>query len=71
MVVVALRGSNIPALPISEHNSAFFSEDDLPAWEQMKHFGEMRRMPLTPNLSPTAPRQGERWRPFWSINETE
>jgi len=42
MVVVALRGPNIPVLPISLHNYALFPEGYFPVWKCVKSSHELR-----------------------------
>jgi hypothetical protein len=71
MVVVALRGSNIPVLPIPEHNSALFLPAEASARLGRNAEENRAEAPLTRNLFPAALRDAERRRPEWLINETE
>jgi hypothetical protein len=71
MVVVALRGSNIPVLPVPEHNSALFLQAEVPAYSCQNAEENRVDMPLTRNFFPAAPRKLERRRPMWFINKTE
>jgi hypothetical protein len=71
MVVVALRGSNIPVLPVPKHNSALFSRAEVSAC--LCRNAEENRAEASPkrNFFPAVLRNAERRRPMQFINETE
>jgi hypothetical protein len=62
MVVVALRGSNIPVLPVPRHNSVFFLQVKASARKAQEN---LTNAPLTRNIFPAAPQAVEQWRPMW------
>jgi hypothetical protein len=68
MVVVALRGPNIPVLPVPQHNSVFFLQVKASARKAQEN---LITAPLTRNTFPTAAQAMEQWRPMWITNETE
>ncbi len=70
MVVVALRGSNIPVLPVPGHNSVLFSQSDA---ARSCRYAEKNRadVPLKRNFFPAALHDYERRCPMWFINQTE
>jgi hypothetical protein len=68
MVVVALRGPNIPVLPVPQHNSVFFLQVKASARKAQEN---LITAPLTQNIFPTAAQAMQQWRPTWIINETE
>lgn len=71
MVVVALRGSNIPVPPVPEHISVSFLQARVFAYWFANAEENCAGLPLTRNFFPAAPRMLEQRRPMWSINETE
>jgi len=71
MVVVALRGSNIPVLPIPEYSSALFLKAKVSAYSYGNAEENRAELPQTRDFFPAAGRKLVRRRPMWSIDETE
>jgi hypothetical protein len=71
MVVVALRGSNIPVLPVPKHKSVSFLQVRISAHSRRDAEENRIDVPLTRNLLPAVPRKLVQRRPMWFINETK
>jgi hypothetical protein len=71
MVVVALRGSNIPVLPVPTHSSVLSRRATAFVRTYANREENRAHAILTQNFFPAALRKQERRRPMWFINETE
>lgn len=71
MAVVALRGSNIPVLPVPEHNSVSFLRVRVSAHSCRDAEENRIDVPVTRNFFPAAPHKAGQRRPMWFNSETE
>lgn len=71
MVVVALRGSNIPVLPVPEYNSVLFLLAKLSAYSYRNADEDRAEVPPDAKLLSGCSPQSGAAAPTWSINETE